>query len=125
MRNVTCSSHGYCLQNQNNTIQCKCNIGFSGDLCYIESSSVRVVKYTQWTTTIICFICIASFWLLIIGSDVLDYLKIGHEHIDMDKWRSEKFRGVDNQNNGDDDEYKDHLKRNEKNGKRIHFKYVP
>ena len=31
--------------------------------------------------------------MLIIGSDVLDYLKIGDEHIDMNEWRREKLHG--------------------------------
>jgi hypothetical protein len=28
-----------------------------------------------------------------VGSDVLDYLRIGHEHIDMNEWRREKYYG--------------------------------
>ena len=90
--NVTCSSHGYCTQSQTET-KCKCYNGYEGEKCDIESNSVKVVKYVQWTTTIICIVCITIFWLLVIGSDVLDYLKIGSEHIDMDKWRREKLHG--------------------------------
>jgi hypothetical protein len=31
--------------------------------------------------------------MMIIGSDVLDYFKIGDEHIDMSEWRREKLHG--------------------------------
>ncbi len=95
--NMTCSSHGYCIQNQTDT-QCKCFTGFRGDKCEIESNSIIVVKNVQWTSTIICIVCISTFWLLIIGSDVLDFLKIADEHIDMDKWRREKLHGEKRKN---------------------------
>ncbi len=90
--NVTCSSHGNCIQSQNQT-KCKCFNGFEGDKCEIESNSVKVVKSVQWLSTTICIVTISLLWLIFIGSDVLDYLKIGSEHIDMDKWRREKFHG--------------------------------
>jgi hypothetical protein len=96
MRNLcetkTCSFHGYCTQNQSAT-KCKCNKGYEGDKCEVELNAVKVVKNVQWTTTIICIVCILIFWLLVIGSDVLDYLKIGDEHIDMNEWRHEKLHG--------------------------------
>ncbi len=90
--NVTCSSHGYCKQSQNKT-KCKCYNGYEGEKCEIEGNTVKLVKNVQWTSTFICVICISTFWLIVIGSDVLDYLKIGSEHIDMDEWRREKFHG--------------------------------
>ena len=37
---------------------------------------------------------LALAWFLFIGSDVLSYLKIGHERIDMNEWRFEKFHGL-------------------------------
>jgi hypothetical protein len=89
---VECSSRGYCIQNQSKT-RCKCYVGYGGENCEIESNSVKVVKSIQWTTTIICILCILIFWLLIIGSDVLGYFKIGHERIDMNEWRREKLHG--------------------------------
>jgi hypothetical protein len=90
--NVTCSSRGNCIQNQTDT-QCKCFTGFRGDKCEIEGNTVKVVKNVQSTSTIICIVCISTFWLLVIGSDVLDFLKIADEHIDMNEWRREKFHG--------------------------------
>jgi amino acid transporter len=51
------------------------------------------VKNVQTTATIISIVFIIIFWIIIIGSDVLDYFKIGNQHIDMDEWRREKFRG--------------------------------
>jgi hypothetical protein len=114
--NVTCSSHGYCTQNQNET-KCKCNRGYEGDMCEKELNEVKKVKYTQWTTTIICIVCIITFWLVIITSDILDYLKIGSEHIDMNEWRHEKLHGE-----------KDEVKRtkNTRNNVSIQtFQYVP
>jgi hypothetical protein len=92
--NVTCSSNGYCylLQNQTQT-KCKCNNGYSGETCDVESNSIKQLKTFQWTSTIICIICLITFWTLILGSDVLDYLKIGDQHIDMNEWRREKYYG--------------------------------
>ena len=95
-KNRTCSLHGYCKQTQNGSFiqtQCKCNKGYEGDDCELEMSSVKQVKNVQWSTTIICIVILAFTWFLFIGSDVLDYFKIGSEHIDMDKWRDEKFYG--------------------------------
>ena len=40
-----------------------------------------------------CIICLITFWTLIVGSDVLKKFKIGDEHIDMNKWRREKYYG--------------------------------
>jgi hypothetical protein len=77
--NVTCSLHGKCTQSHNET-KCKCNRGYEGDACDKELYEVKKVKYTQWTTTIICIICILTFWSLMIGSDLLDYLKIGNRN---------------------------------------------
>ncbi len=117
--NVTCSNHGYCyiLQNQTQP-KCKCNNGYSGETCELESNSIKQLKTFQWTSTIICIICIITFWTLIVGSDVLDYLKIGHEHIDMNEWRREKYYGKD-------DKEDDHINRIPwKKGERIHFEYV-
>ena len=90
--NVTCSSHGYCSQSQSET-KCKCYVGYDGDKCEIVSSSVRVVKSIQWTTTIICILCILIFWMMIVGSDVLGYFKIGHERTGMNEWRREMLYG--------------------------------
>jgi hypothetical protein len=90
--NVTCSSHGYCIQSQSE-IKCKCNNGYEGEQCELESNSVKVVKSIQWITTIICILCILIFWLLIICSDLLNYFKIGDAHIDMNEWRREKLHG--------------------------------
>ena len=91
--NVTCSLHGYCfVQNQTKT-KCKCFYGYSGDKCDIESNSVKTLRYTQWTSTIICIICMITFCILIIGNDVLNYFKIGNEKIDINEWREEKLHG--------------------------------
>jgi len=91
--NVTCSSNGYCyLQNQTQP-KCKCNNGFSGETCELESNTIKQLKTFQWTSTIICIICLITFWTLIVGSDVFDYLRIGHEQIDMNEWRREKYYG--------------------------------
>jgi hypothetical protein len=94
--NVTCSSHGYCIQSQNTSTitQCKCLSGYKGDNCEIESNTVKLVKNVQWSTTAICIAVILTFWTLVICSDILDFFKIGHDHIDMNEWRSEKFHGL-------------------------------
>ena len=90
--NVTCSEHGNCIQNKNET-KCKCFKGFEGDECEVESSSIKLVKNFQWSSTIICIVCIVSFWIVIIGSDLLDYFKMGHEQIDINEWKREKLYG--------------------------------
>jgi hypothetical protein len=90
--NVTCSSHGHCIQNLNET-KCKCFNGFKGDKCEIEGNTVKILQGIQWLSIAICIFSIVLFWLLVITSDVLDYFKIGDEHIDMDEWRHEKLHG--------------------------------
>jgi hypothetical protein len=104
------------LQNETQK-NCKCNNGYSGEICELESNSIKKLKYFQWTSTIICIICIITFWTLIVGSDALDYFKIGNEHINMNEWRREKYYGK-------------HGKEDNKNrilwkkGQRIHFEYI-
>ncbi len=73
--NVTCSSHGYCMQNQNKT-KCKCQNGYEGDGCELESNIIKVVKKVQWTTTIICTTCIVTFIILILGNDLFNFLNV-------------------------------------------------
>jgi hypothetical protein len=77
--NVTCSSHGYCTQRQNEIMGCKCFQGYEGDECDVELSVVKIVKNVQWTTTIICIICVALFWVIVVGSDLFNFLKIGQK----------------------------------------------
>jgi len=89
---MTCSSHGYCTQSQNET-KCKCFNGFKGDRCEIGGNTVKILQGIQWLSIAICIFSIVLFWCLVIGSDILDYLKIGDEHIDMDEWRREKLHG--------------------------------
>jgi hypothetical protein len=95
-KNITCSSQGYCMQSQNLSAltQCKCLNGYNGDNCEIESNTIKIVKNVQWSATAICIAVIITFWTLVIGSDVLDYFKIGNYHIDMNQWRFEKFHGL-------------------------------
>jgi len=109
--NVTCSLHGHCIQNQTDT-QCKCFNGYEGDKCEIEGNPVKLLKNVQWTTTIICIICIFTFWLLVIGSDILNYVKIGSQHIDRNEWRNEKSHG-------------EKTRKSIKNKKESKFHYVP
>ena len=51
------------------------------------------------------------------GSDVLDYFRIGDEQIDMNEWRREKYYG---KNDKEDNRNIIPWKR----GERIHFEYV-
>jgi hypothetical protein len=76
--NVTCSNHGFCFLNQTQT-KCECFTGYSGDKCDFESCLVKVIRYVQWTSTIICIICLITIWTLIVGNDVLNYFKIGND----------------------------------------------
>ena len=94
--NRTCSSNGYCIQfnqNQNQTTKCKCNNGYDGDQCELQMNSVKIVKNVQWVATFIAILTLVLTFSLFIASDVLDYLKIGNQHIDMDEWRDEKYYG--------------------------------
>jgi hypothetical protein len=52
-----------------------------------------------------------------VGSDVLDYFKIGHEKIDMNEWRREKYYGKN-----DKKEVKQNIAC--KKGEIIDFEYV-
>ena len=90
--NTTCSQNGYCLVNEVSSY-CKCFKGFSGNDCEQEDSSVKALKNFQLTSTIICIIFLSSVWVIVSSSDLLNYLDIGSEHIDMDEWRREKLHG--------------------------------
>jgi hypothetical protein len=90
--NVTCSSHGYCIQNQSET-KCKCYVGYGGEKCELESNSVKTVKSIQWTTTIISILFISIFWTVIISNDLLNKFKICNERIDINIWKNEKLHG--------------------------------
>ena len=90
--NTTCSQNGYCLVKEVSSY-CKCFKGFSGNNCDQEDSSVKALKNAQMTSTIICIIFLSSFWMLLSCSDLLNFLDIGSEHIDMNEWRREKFHG--------------------------------
>jgi hypothetical protein len=81
--NVTCSLHGNCIQNQNETV-CTCFIGFKGDECEIESNAVKVVKGVQWVSTTICIVTLVFLWFLFICSDLLSYFSIGRGHLNDD-----------------------------------------
>jgi hypothetical protein len=89
--NVTCSSHGYCTHIQSE-IKCKCFDGYEGVECEKESNKVKVVRNVQWTSTIICIICILIFWSLMIGSDVLEFYKIGTKRSTKHKNQKLKYR---------------------------------
>ena len=120
-QNITCSLHGYCFSNQNLTTQCKCFYGYSGDICDIESISIKITRGVQWTATIICIICIVIFWMITIGSDILSYLGIGHKRIDIVKWKHDKLHSNQIE---DEPSKKEIVKRNleKKKEKRVHFK---
>jgi hypothetical protein len=90
--NVTCSSHGYCKQSQNE-IKCKCFKGYNGDKCEIESNSSKATKYVQWLATAICILFILTVCTLTISSDVLNYFKICAQRIDLNEWKREKLYG--------------------------------
>ena len=90
--NETCSLHGYCHQQQSEN-KCKCFKGFNGDKCELESNEVKAVKSVQWTTTIICILCIILFCILVLGNDALNYLNISDKSINIDEWRREKLHG--------------------------------
>jgi hypothetical protein len=47
--------------------------GYEGRNCEIESSSVKLVKSVQWTTTIISILFLAVFWVVIMSNDLLSY----------------------------------------------------
>ena len=71
--------HGYCLQSKNET-KCKCFNGYEGEICEKESNKVKLVKNVQWTTTIICIICILTFCMLVTSNDLFNCLKIGRKN---------------------------------------------
>ena len=87
-----CSSHCYCTKRQSET-KYKCNNGYEREVCEIESSTVKAVKTIQFTTTIICIVCLATFWIVLISNDLLNYFKIGHKRVDLNEWKSEKRHG--------------------------------
>jgi len=101
-QNVTCSLHGYCISNQNLTTQCKCLYGYSGEICDLEATSMKMRKYFQWTATIICMAFFVIFWMIVISFDVLSYFGIGRRQIDLDEKDGKEIQ---------------------KNEKRIYFKY--
>jgi hypothetical protein len=68
-------------------------MGYDGEHCETESNSVKAVKYVQWTTTIICIICLTLVWIVIISNDLLNYFKICNERIDISEWKRERLYG--------------------------------
>ena len=89
-----CSMNGNCLANHTESY-CKCFIGYSGSDCEIVEKAVKIVKGIQMTSTIICAVCLVTFGCLVLCNDVLVYLKIGSEHIDIGKWKRKKLHGQD------------------------------
>jgi len=94
---VTCSGHGYCIQNQNET-KCKCLVGYEGENCEIESNAVKYVKGIQWTTTIVALVFLVTFWIIVISNDALNYFKACNERIDIGEWKREKIFGKKQKN---------------------------
>ena len=74
-QNRTCSHKGYCIVNETQT-QCKCSNGFSGNYCETEASSVKLVKGVQFSTTIICIVCLVLCWSLFLCCDIMSFFRI-------------------------------------------------
>jgi len=71
-QNVTCSDHGYCYKDQT-IAKCKCFTSYSGDVCEIESSYVKLVHSVQSTSTIICVIVLGLGIISVISNDTFNY----------------------------------------------------
>jgi hypothetical protein len=71
-QNDTCNQHGYCYTEQNFP-KCKCFTSYSGDVCEIESSYVKVVKSVQLTSTIISVIVLGLAVFSVISNDTFNY----------------------------------------------------
>jgi hypothetical protein len=71
-QNTTCNDHGYCYTEQN-TAKCKCFTSYSGDVCEIVSSQVKLVKSVQLTSTIICFVVLGLVIFSVISNDIFNY----------------------------------------------------
>ena len=96
--NKTCNDHGYCFNDQNMG-KCKCFTSYTGENCEKESLFVILVKTAQWLTTIICIVCMVVFCVIIVGNDVLSFLKLGIKRIDINEWRREKLHGIKSKKN--------------------------
>jgi hypothetical protein len=71
-QNVTCQDHGYCYSDQN-IAKCKCFTSYSGDVCEIVSSQVKLVQSVQLTSSIICFVVMGLVVLSVVSNDTFNY----------------------------------------------------
>ena len=56
---------------------------------------MKVTKSAELVSTIICVACMVSFWTIIVCSDIMDYLKMGDEQINITEWKKKKIQGFE------------------------------
>jgi len=72
MKNVTCSSQGYCLNQDNGTAICKCFLNFYGDNCEFQDAFVKVIKNISVSSLVVLLTSIGLFVLWVVSNDIMN-----------------------------------------------------
>lgn len=70
--NETCSANGYCSVVKHEA-KCECFTLYSGDHCEIETVKRKFIKAVVSIASVIAIICVITFYLIVITSDVLKF----------------------------------------------------
>jgi hypothetical protein len=76
--NETCSLNGRCVD-MNKQPVCECFKSYSGEHCQIESSTIKAIKATRLTTSLLAILIIVSFYLLFILLDLCNWYHKRHQ----------------------------------------------
>jgi hypothetical protein len=71
-RNMSCLNKGHCSINGNVAV-CKCTIGYYGNECELEETSVKIVKSVQTLSITIAFLCIGFTILIVVSNDFWNF----------------------------------------------------
>lgn len=72
-QNETCSNNGKCID-FNNQAKCECFSLFDGSKCEIQSEALKTIKMIISITSLIAIAVVISFYLIVIASDIINYL---------------------------------------------------
>ena len=74
--NKTCSNQGICIDLYNQT-KCNCFYLYEGDTCEKKSDKMNTIEKVVKTSVIIAMICLAFIWVLLVLSDLSNFLLKG------------------------------------------------
>ena len=90
--NVNCSGNGLC-QDMGNSTKCKCFMGFIGDKCETETAKLKTIKNIISTTTIVAYLTLGVFLLMVLCIDYTSYRQGKFKPIEQKRTNvSKKYR---------------------------------